>query len=118
MIELKDISPTGTNVGIVQSARFLHHKKGKDFEKEPYAYAVNLVLVGNPKQMLVKLPVKIGNQKGLALKEEGLRNIFAGVIFTDLKIAAYRIKNDWVYSATATDFEIVPYTEEDINNEQ
>ena len=111
MIELKNISPTGTDIGIVQSARFLHKKNGQYYE-EPYAYGLRLILTGNIKEMTVKLPVEIGRQKGGALKEECLQNTVAGVTFSDLKIKTYQFNNHYGYTGTASDFNIIPVKQE------
>ncbi|MBO5159273.1 MAG: hypothetical protein J6B94_06760 [Lachnospiraceae bacterium] len=108
---MKDLSPTGNDIGICVSFRF--YAKSYDWNAVPTSFGLKISIKNSADTMLIKVPVSIGNLKATDLKNELLKNDVAGVRFKNLKIWTYQHTNKrtkeqkTIYTGTADDFEII-----------
>lgn len=108
---IKDLSPTGNDIGICVSFRF--YSKSYDWNAVPTSFGLKIALKDTADTMLVKVPVSVGKLKAKDLKEELLKNDAVGIRFKNLRIWSYTSTNKKtgeqkkVYTGIADDLEII-----------
>lgn len=108
---MKDLSPTGNDIGICVAFRF--YAKSYDWDAVPNSFGLKIALKGTADTMLIKVPVSVGKEKAPILKEELIKNDAVGVRFKNLKIWSYISTNKKtgerkkIYTGTADNLDII-----------